>query len=51
MITLIILKRNGKINTYLPTFLMKKLNNNVYKYSEHKDSELTTIVNKNFQES
>ena len=48
MITLFILKRNGKITSYLPTFLMKKVNNNVFKYSEQKDSELTTIVNKNF---
>ena len=50
MITLFVLKRNGRINSYLPTFLMKKVVNTEFPYNKQTNSELTTIVNKNFDQ-
>ena len=49
MFTLFILKRNGRITSYLPSFFMKKNHNTeISGYTKQKDSELVTIVNKNF---
>ena len=45
-VTLFMLKRSGKINSYLPTVLMKKIHN--IGKSKDMESELSTIVNKNF---
>jgi hypothetical protein len=46
--TLFILKKKGKINSYLPTFLSKKSFNTEMAYAKHEDSDLVSIRNKNF---
>jgi hypothetical protein len=46
--TLYILKKKGKINSYLPTFLSKKSFNTEMAYAKHEDSDLVSMRNKNF---
>jgi hypothetical protein len=48
MFTLFLLKRNGRITSYVPTVFMKKVHNSSLSYKKVKDSELLTIANKNY---
>jgi hypothetical protein len=46
--TLYILKKKGKINSYLPTFLSKKSFNTEMAYAKYEDSDSVSMRNKNF---
>ena len=48
IVTLYMLKKKGKINSYLPTFLSKKSFNGELIYSKQEDSDLVSIRNKNY---